>query len=255
MASGTFPDPRYDLRVFADAAALAEGAATIFCELAAASTGIFVVALCGGNTPKPLYECLARDPWRALVPWQRVHWVIGDERFVPPTDGQSNIGMIRATLLDHVPVPAANIHAIATVGITPERAAADHAAALETLRRPDGVLFDLALLGLGDDGHTASLLPGEPVLAVRDRLVAPVPHGRENLRITLTYPALDASRMIAFLVSGAGKQVILSTVLAGGATVPAASVRSLGKTLFLADRAAAGETPMPDAANGSTAGA
>jgi 6-phosphogluconolactonase len=229
------------IRVFDDVAALAAGAADLLCERTVASAGSFVVALSGGSTPKPVYECLARSPWREQVPWSRVHWVIGDERFVPVTDPESNIGMIRRALLDHVPVPAGNIHAIPTEHTTPEAAAAAHEAALEVLRKPDGTLFDLNFLGMGDDGHTASLLPGEPVLQVRDRLVAPVPHGRENVRITLTYPALDASAVIAFLVAGAGKRAMLNTVLSGGATVPAAAVRSSGETIWLVDRQAAGD--------------
>ncbi|MBS0559618.1 MAG: 6-phosphogluconolactonase [Proteobacteria bacterium] len=228
------------LRVFADAAALARGAADLFCDLAQASSGAFVVALSGGSTPKPVYQNLARDPWRGRVPWDRVHWVIGDERFVPETDPQSNLGMIRAALLDHVSVPPGHLHAVPTVGVTPEEAAAAHAAAVERLRRPDGVLFDLNLLGLGEDGHTASLLPGEPVLGVRDRLAATVPHGRDTIRITLTYPALDASRVAAFLVSGAGKNAMLGRILDGGADVPAAAVRPAGELIWLADRAAAG---------------
>jgi 6-phosphogluconolactonase len=229
------------IRVFDDVAALAAGAADLLCERAAATEGAFVVALSGGSTPKPVYECLARSPWRERVPWPRVHWVIGDERFVPVADPQSNLGMIRAAMLDHVPAPAANIHAVPTEGITPEAAAAAHEAALERLRKSDGTLFDLNFLGLGEDGHTASLLPGEPVLMVRDRLVATVPHGRENVRITLTYPAIDASTVVAFLVAGAGKRAMLNTVLSGGATVPAASVHPRGKTIWLVDRQAAGD--------------
>jgi 6-phosphogluconolactonase len=229
------------IRVFDDVATLAAGAADLLCDRAGASSGIFVVALSGGSTPRPVYECLARPPWRDRVPWPRVHWVIGDERFVPVADPESNIGMIRRALLDHVPVPAANIHAIPTEGTTPDQAAAAHAAALERLRKQDGRLFDLNFLGMGDDGHTASLLPGEPVLQVRDRLVAPVPHGRENVRITLTYPAIDASTVVAFLVAGTGKRVMLDTVLSGRATVPAAAVRPMGETIWLVDRQAAGD--------------
>jgi 6-phosphogluconolactonase len=229
------------IRVFDDVAALAAGAADLLCERAAASVGSFVVALSGGSTPKPVYERLATSPWRERVPWERTHWVIGDERFVPVADAESNIGMIRAAMLDHMPVPAANIHAVPTEGTTPEQAASAHASALERLRRPDGILFDLNFLGMGDDGHTASLLPGEPVLAVRDRLVAVVPHGRDTVRITLTYPAVDASALVVFLVAGAGKRAMLNTILSGGATVPAAAIRPIGDVIWLTDRAAAGD--------------
>jgi 6-phosphogluconolactonase len=240
----TSPDrvpARGTIRVFDDVAALARGAADLLCARAAASSGAFVVALSGGSTPKPVYECLATAPWRDHVPWDRVHWVIGDERFVPVGDPESNIGMIRRAMLDHVPAPAANIHAIPTENTTPALASAAHEAALERLRKLDGTLFDLNFLGLGDDGHTASLLPNEPVLQVRDRLVAPVPHGRENVRITLTYPAVDASALVAFLVAGAGKRAILDAVLSGTASVPAAAVNPVGETIWLTDRAAAGD--------------
>ena len=230
-----------DIRVFEDVADLARGAAELLCAQAAASAGPFVVALSGGSTPKPIYELLATPAFRDRVPWERVHWVIGDERFVPVSDPQSNIGMIRKALLDHVPAPAANIHAVPTENTTPEAASAAHEAALERLRRPDGTLFDLNFLGMGDDGHTASLLPGEPVLRIRDRLVAPVPHGRDTIRITLTYPALDASAVVAFLVAGAAKRAMLNSILSGGATVPAAHIRPKGETVWLTDRAAAGD--------------
>ncbi len=229
------------IHVFADVPELARGAADLLCARAAASSGPFTVALSGGSTPRPVYEALATSPWRDRVPWDRVHWVIGDERFVPVADPESNIGMIRRAMLDHVPVPPGNIHAVATEGTTPEAASAAHAAAIERLRKPDGTLFDINFLGMGEDGHTASLLPGEPVLAVRDRLVAPVPHGRENIRITLTYPAVDASSLAVFLVAGLGKRAMLNSVLAGGAKVPAALVRPMGETLWLVDRAAAGD--------------
>jgi 6-phosphogluconolactonase len=229
------------LQVFPDVEALARSAADLICARAAASDGPFVVALSGGSTPKPVYENLAREPWRNSLPWSRVHWCLGDERFVPVTDPQSNFGMIRAALLDHVPAPAANIHPIQTEGTTPDGTAAAYGHTLEALRRPDGILFDINLLGMGDDGHTASLLPGEPVLSVTDRLAAPVPHGRENIRITLTYPALNASRLAVFLVAGAGKRAMLEKILAGEAAVPAAAVRPVGELLWFADRAAAGD--------------
>ena len=158
--------------------------------------------------------------------------------------------MTREALLSRVPVPPENVHPVPTVGLTPDEAAA----AYETILRdaygapalsPDRPLFDICLLGLGDDGHTASLLPGEPVLDERTRWVGAVAHGRPETRITLTYPAIDASRHIAFLVSGAGKRAILKQVLAGGSTVPAARLRPMGELLFIADRAAAGEAADP----------
>jgi 6-phosphogluconolactonase len=204
-----------------------------------------IVALSGGNTPKPLYELLAQEPIKSRLPWERVHWILGDERFVSPTDPASNYGMARAAFLAHVPVPPANVHPVETESVTLDEAAQRYEAMLKALygadmldpRRP---LLDLTLLGLGDDGHTASLLPGEPVLQERKRWVAPVPKGRVEERITLTYPALDSSAVVAFLVSGEGKRDILDKILSGETDFPAAHIRPVGKVIWFVDRAAAG---------------
>ena len=155
-----------------------------------ADEGRSIIALSGGNTPKPLYELLAQEPIRSRLPWDRVQWVLGDERFVPPTDPASNYGMARAAFLSHVPVPPENVHPVETEGATLEEAAQRYEAMLKRLygadtldlRRP---LLNLTLLGLGEDGHTASLIPGQPVLQERARWVAPVPKGRDEERISI----------------------------------------------------------------------
>jgi len=233
------------LRICGDAADLARAGADFLCTLAAGRADRTIVALSGGNTPKPLYALLAEEPIETQMPWDRVHFVLGDERFVPPSDPASNYGMARAAFLSHVPVPPENVHPVETQGVTLDEAAARYETMLKSLYGADALepgrpLLNLAFLGLGEDGHTASLLPGEPVLQVRDRWVAPVPKGRTEERITLTYPALDSSEVVAFLVSGEGKREILDKILSGDDSFPASHIRAQGEVLWFADRAAAG---------------
>jgi 6-phosphogluconolactonase len=234
-----------ELHVFDDVKALARHGAEWLTARAAASAGRFVVALSGGSTPKPLYEYLAQPPLRERFPWARTELVLGDERFVPETDPASNLRMIRQAMLDHVPLPADHMHAVATASGTPEEAATDYDKMLRSLYgadqlRPDRMLLDVCLLGLGDDGHTASLIPGEPVLAERSRWVAAVGHGRSEPRVTLTYPALESSGAVVFLVSGDGKRAMLDHVLSGGQDVPAGRLQPQGEVFWFVDRAAAG---------------
>lgn len=240
-----------ELRVSADAEALAHDAAALICETAVAAaaaasgSGPVRIALSGGSTPRHTYELLAQAPYRDRLPWDRVHWFWGDERFVPPDHKDSNYRMTREAMLDHVRIPDGNVHPVPTVGLDAPEAARRYEATLREAYGADRFdparpLFHLNLLGLGDDGHTASLIPGEPVLDERTRWVAEVGHGRPEVRITLTYPALDASAVIVFLVSGAAKREVLEDVLTGHSRVPAAGLRPAGKLLFLADGAAAG---------------
>ena len=229
------------LHVFDDAAALAKGAAHWLCDRAVASAGAFVVSLAGGSTPKPLYEALARPPLIGRFPWDRAHWVLGDERFVRPTDPASNFGMICAAMLSHVPAPKENIHAIPTEGVTLQQSADAYEATLRTIHGgADRPLFDVCLLGLGEDGHTASIIPGQPAINETERWVVPVEHGRQEQRLTLTLPALDSSRAVAFLVTGQNKRAILDMMLSGGGDLPAARVHPVGEIHWFADRAAAG---------------
>ena len=233
------------LRICEDAGDLAQKGAEFLCAHAASRPERTVVALSGGNTPKPLYELLAQEPAKSTMPWDRVHWILGDERFVPPSDPASNYGMARVAFLSHVPVPPQNVHPVETVGVTLEESARDYEAMLQDLygastlkaARP---LLNITLLGLGEDGHTASLLPHEPVLKVRDRWVAAVPKGRVEERVTLTYPAINASEIVAFLVSGESKREVLDKILSGDESFPASHIRARGEVLWFADRAAAG---------------
>jgi 6-phosphogluconolactonase len=179
------------------------------------------VALSGGSTPKPVYEALAD----MALPWVRIHWFFGDERFVPPGDAQSNYRMARETMLFRA--PPGNIHPVPTVGLTLEEAALRYEQELPPH-------FDLVLLGLGTDGHTASLFPGSPALDEHVRLVRAVPE-KDPPRITLTYPALENATHVAFLVSGADKQDMLARVRAGDMSLPAARVRPKGELRFFTD--------------------
>ncbi len=233
------------LRVYEDATALAHAGADYLCDLATANADRTIIALSGGNTPKPLYERLAEEPIKSRLPRDRVDWVLGDERFVPPSDPASNYRMAREAFLDHVPVPPKNVHPVETVGVTLEEAAERYEAMLKGLYgadtlEPDRPLLNLTLLGLGDDGHTASLLPGQPVLKETKIWVAPVAHGRVEERITLTYPALDSSSVVAFLVAGAGKRDILDKILSGDTSFPASHIHPTGEVIWFTDREAAG---------------
>src|SRR3984893_12236963 len=193
-------------------------------EAATAGQDSFRVSLSGGSTPNTLYGLLASDKFRNRFPWQRVSWYWGDERFVPYDHPETNYGITREAMLAKAPVPRENIHPIPTDG-TPEDAARRYERTLQeaygaaTLdpRRP---LFDVTLLGLGSDGHTASLIPGEAVLNERKSWVAAVSRGRPEVRITMTYPVIESSRQVAFLVTGKEKAPIFKTIRAGNSHVP-----------------------------------
>ncbi|BAJ80660.1 MULTISPECIES: 6-phosphogluconolactonase [Acidiphilium] len=237
---------RGELVVVPDAKAFAEYGARLFAEEAAAARGRFVAGLAGGSTPRALYERLAAAPWRDSIDWTRIDLVLGDERFVAPDDDKSNVRMIRDALTAHLPA-APRLHQVPFDGMTVDQAAAAyqrdlaevHGAATLDPSRP---FFDLCLLGMGDDGHTASLLPGQDdLLGERQRWVIPVTKGRPEARVTLTYPILESARVVVFLVSGAGKRDMLDRVLSGSdRDVPAARLRPVGRLIWLADRDAAG---------------
>jgi len=201
--------------------------------------GPYRLALSGGSTPRGCYRSLAH---LGQVPWHQVEIYQGDERFVPPDHPDSNYRMIRESLLKNV--APRGVFAMPTDG-TPEQAAQAYQ---EMLRQQYGgsslvagnFLFDLQLLGIGDDAPTASLIPGQPVLEDRRDLVAPVPQGRPEVRLTLTYPALESSRLILFLVSGAAKREAMARVRDGDPALPAGRLNPQGEVIWLADRAAAG---------------
>jgi 6-phosphogluconolactonase len=239
--------PRIDISP--DAAVLAQRVAQWIVDLACAATGPFTIALSGGSTPRRLYQLLAAAPLRDQMPWPRVHLFWGDERFVPWDGPDSNYGMARDAMLAHVPIPPENIHGIAFAA-SPAEAAQDYERMLKSYYASDALdparpLFDVNLLGLGPDGHTASLFPGKPAAEVRDRWTAEVPERGlpPDVRgVTLTYPALDSARSAAFLVAGADKTAALKRVLAGDRDLPAARIAPVGELIWFVDRAALGET-------------
>jgi 6-phosphogluconolactonase len=227
------------LEVVKDAGALAARAAEIIAGRVRTATAPYRVVLSGGSTPRATYQLLACKD----VDWDCAELFFSDERFLPPDHKDSNYRMVHESLLAGGMVNPRKLLAIPTDG-TPQSAADRYD---ETLRQQYGAstlepgvpLFHLTLLGLGDDGHTASLLPGQPVLNERERWAAAVPQGRGEPRITLTYPALESSALIIFLVSGAAKRDALAQ--ARGGLLPAGALKPQGEVLWLVDEAAAGE--------------
>jgi 6-phosphogluconolactonase len=234
------------IRLAADPEALARAAAGMIASRAreaVARRGRFSLALAGGSTPRGTYERLARSPLREQVPWERVQVFWGDERCVPGDDPRSNQRMARQALLDHVPLPSARIHPIACEN-DPAAAARHYEKELRGFFTPGPPVFDLVLLGLGEDGHTASLLPGDPALQERDRWVAAVRKPDESFaRLTLTLPLLNRAAQVLFLVAGEKKAAILAKVFAGPpGRLPAQLVAAgAGEVCWLVDKAAAGK--------------
>lgn len=203
---------------FNSSAELIDKTAEFIAGLSRAAMGRFSISLAGGSTPKGLYERMAKPDFAQNFPWRNTHFFWGDERFVPSTDDRSNYKMTREALLDKVSVPAENIHAVQTSLLSPTAAADEYERQLKIFfKAGPGVFpsFDLVLLGLGEDGHTASLFPGDPALEITDRLAAPAKLETAEPRVTLTYPVLNNAKNIIFLVSGESKKKILEEVLPG----------------------------------------
>ena len=210
-------------KIFSDRLSLIEGAAAYIADAAGASIragGRFTIALSGGNTPKPIYARLAQPPYVERIDWKRTHVFFGDERCVSPDDARSNYHMAKMELLDHVPIPAGNVHRIHGE-LDPEKAAADYTAELEARFGKSGSGtpasgFDLILLGMGDNGHTASLFPGLPAVLEKSRWVmAQYVEVVQMWRLTLTPVVINAAARVGFVVSGADKAEMLHRVLEG----------------------------------------
>ena len=210
--------------------------------LAASRRERVTVCLSGGSTPERLYELIA-ERHRSEVPWERIDWFWGDERFVPPDDASSNARMVEGALFSRV--PPTTRHPVPTVGMTPAAAASRYAATLAAhyggdRLQPGRPLFDVVLLGLGADGHTASLFPGTPALGETVRWAAATRAPDDSDRVTLTFPALASTANAAVLVTGAAKRAIVAAVRGGRSSVPAARYRPTGRlTWFLDEEAAA----------------
>lgn len=237
--------------VVPDPAALARRAVELFAgvvESVVSRRGACALALSGGSTPKAIFRLLAEPPELERIPWRRLSVFWGDERSVPPDDPESNYGMARATLLSKVPIPADQIHRMEGERPPEEAAAAYEATLRRVFRLRDDQLpvFDLQLLGLGADGHTASLFPGTPALQVRDRLCVanPVPQQRTT-RLTLTRPVINASATILMLTAGREKADAVYRALEGTPDyerTPAQLLREArGRVVWLIDEAAAAE--------------
>ena len=234
--------------VFANAEAVAERAAQLLVaaldEALARGVDRPSVALSGGSTPRRLYELLATPAWRRRIDWRRVHWFWGDERFVAWDHPDSNYAMVRRAMLDPVGVDASCVHPIPTADTSPEQAALRYEAELQRFYgggdlRPERPLWTVNLLGMGDDGHTASLFPGVAALQEQRRWVREVIGAKPEPRLTLTYPALNSAGLALVLAVGASKRSMLQQV-AQGADVPIAHLRTQGPLLWLMDEAAAG---------------
>lgn len=219
MATGVQTEIMKDIRILPNADSLAKAAADYIIEVAAkaiAKSGRFSIALSGGSTPRALYQLLAAEPYIKQINWQNVHFFWGDERCVPPDDADSCYRMARESLLNHISTPAAQIYRIHGE-LKPAEAAEDYEKTLRAFFLADLPCFDLILLGMGDDGHTASLFPNTTALDETDKWVTSnyVTTVKQNWRVTLTAPAINAAANIAFLVSGLGKAERLQQVLHG----------------------------------------
>jgi 6-phosphogluconolactonase len=233
------PAPTID--VAGDEEALARLVAGLIAAQVSSAPGRFSLSLSGGSTPKRAYELLVE--LGASLDWRKVHLFWGDERFVPADHRDSNFRMAREALIDHVPIPAAQVHPIPTNSGSPEEAAGRYEVTLQDFYGsktldPERSLFDVLLLGLGEDGHTASLFPGTKALDERDAWVISITGVKPEPRISLTYPALESSRVILFVVSGAKKREILGRVLANDMALPATRLATRGTVHIFADRAA-----------------
>lgn len=242
-----------DLVVLDSRDALVAAAAERIAAILETISGRGAVCLTGGSTIVPVYEALARDPLRTRIPVDRIDWFFGDDRFVPAGHALSNTAQAHDALLGPLGVRPGRIHAMPTEAATPQAAADAYAATLAAYHGADRLdparpLFDLVLLGMGADGHVASLFPGQPAVEEDRRWVVGVDeagHPPHVPRVSLTLPALASSRALLFIVAGPDKRPALSRVLAGD-DLPAARVRSAGPVLWLVDRAAAPETRIED---------
>jgi 6-phosphogluconolactonase len=246
-------DAPLEVRIADDPASLAETAAREVVDIARAAVaarGRFTVALAGGSTPRATYRRLAQPPLAARMPWDRTLVFFGDERGVTPDHEDSNYGMAHTALLAHVPIPLEHVFRIHGEGADPDAVAADYARVLAEalgVRRGEIPRFDLVLLGLGIDGHTASLFPGSPVLKETFRTVAAVHAAAASVpqRFTLTYPVLNAAACVIYIVAGAEKAKVVKAALADRTMgLPAAMVHpSDGRLVWMLDRAAAASLP------------
>jgi 6-phosphogluconolactonase len=243
-------------RVYPDADALAQAAAGDLLRLAqqsVAERGVFTLALAGGSTPRKLYTLLATDPSFAEFPWDKTQLFFGDERHVPPDHPDSNYLMTKSTLMTSGRIPETHLHRVPAELADANEAAAQYEAEMRSFFTDEKCLngfprFDAILLGMGPDGHTASLFPGSKGLEEKERwVIANWVEKFHSNRITFTFPVLNAARHVLLLVAGADKAEMLQEVLAtdGPAIYPVQKVQPLdGVKTWLLDRAAAAQLPL-----------
>ena len=234
-----------NIEVLQDKPALVERAKEIVLarlQAAIEARNRFTIALAGGSTPKPLYEALSQED----LPWSKIHIFWGDERYVPATDRDSNQLMTRQAWLNQIDIPAENIHAMDTTGGDPNLDAQKYEAELQQFFQTqpgEFPTFDLILLGMGNDGHTASLFPHTEALKVRDRLIT-VGNKDGQSRLSFTFPLINRARCVTFLVAGANKRLALQQVFAEHGDeieYPSRSIDPDGELLWLLDKEAASE--------------
>jgi len=236
------------IRIYPDFESLSRSAAELFVELAAASVkarGKFSVALAGGNTPRRTYELLSQNPFRDQVAWNRAHIFWGDERCVPVDDPRSNARMAQQAFLEHVPVPSAGVHPIECAEM-PREAAHRYESLLRDFFAGGPTRLDIVFLGLGENGHTASLFPFTPALGEQERWISQVYAAEQNIyRVTMTAPIINHARAVVFIVSSASKARVLKEVLEGPRDpmrLPAQLIRPElqgGELFWLVDKSAA----------------
>lgn len=231
-------------KIMADAPSLITAAADQFvaaARSAIAKRGVFYVALAGGSTPKGLYQKLATSPYVEQIDWTRVHLFFGDERCVLPTHEDSNFKMAREAMIDHVPIPQENVHRMPT-----EQGKADEVAISYSLTMKDILQdqpLDLVLLGLGPDGHIASLFPDTAALDVTDSMTTSLFVEKfQSWRVTLTYPVINAARQVIVFISGEGKAAIVKDIISDAVQgLPVQRLAPQGNYYWYMDKAAAGQ--------------
>jgi 6-phosphogluconolactonase len=238
-----------DVRIFPDLSSLSRAAAeeSMQCAVARANAaGRCTIVLSGGHTPRAMYQLWAED-YRERIPWTKMHLFWGDERYVSPGDPHSNYRMVREALLEHVPIPLQNVYPMPTQFRDPDEAARAYEATLRAAFPGEWPEFDLVFLGMGPEGHTASLFPRSPALDVKDRWVVAVRAPAEPpLRLTLTLPALNGAQNVMFLVCGEEKRDSLhrawEAAAQGSPECPVSMVRPAGRVTWFVDRTAAGSS-------------
>jgi len=231
-------------KVMSDAQSLIEAATEQFvasARSAIAKRGVFHVALAGGSTPKGLYQKLATSPYVEQIDWSRVHLFFGDERCVLATHDDSNFKMAREAMIDHIPVPHENVHRMPTEeGVAPEVAIRYGRTLADTL---DGAPLDLVLLGLGPDGHIASLFPDTEALDVTDKMVTSLYVEKfDSWRATMTYPTINAARQVIVFIGGAAKAAIVKDITTDAVQgLPVQRLAPQGEYYWYMDKAAAGQ--------------